>query len=799
MTGVRTFVDEDRYLYTTDVDHDGFRTFVAVQWIGLSFVPTEDFLRPLRAYLRPRHEVSEVWTLFPEDLLPLIESLHNLDRFPAEDVVAPIAYRFFTATTEGQLREVLPTGRGVTEVTATVAESVIADGLRQLFRDSNSLASAAAGFHFTHPSGTHSERFIRVSQAVSRTNHCYFIAMSLLRVLTGSLQDATIWVDTAAIAPIAYALIDLMRRAGVDGMRRVESFGGYGDMQTSLRPGPNDLVLVSGSTSGSLAKRVVSDKGVSRERVVNLFFLGEAEPPATGGAVLCDLTNRDRNPQPSIRESRMVPYKTYRSDDCQLCAMGSGEIRLEGDSFFPAALQLDMRMPTFGDRPWDSKGGARPNITEFDGQDYFQDLFGTGAISYAPGTPVDGSPHGVSTRLADLLTPTPPDALAAKINDAVTEALKDAPPIGAVLSLLDKDSTVLGELIAARLLPRGYTTRPDSEGKPWREWVSPGADTLAASAQDKTILVCAAVVGSGRLLTSVSRDLRKVPGRFDVRYFVAAAHPESSTTWDMLTRTLERVSPDGTSRLKQLWRLPREPRFPDAKSPWARELATLFRVGTWLSDQREHAELALALEDRILQLGSLDSSKLFYGASGPIATVNPNFALWPFNWTTHPSGKTPTHAEIYATVAHLLYESRRRSPRVDSQNVTARRHGYALHPAVFDRFNDPVIQAAIIRAAEPGELHYATDDDASRAVGDLLLFVLRNVGVEAGDAAYEFLLALCEGSADEDAPGMRITSAYLRSVLSQLEDDERFGPAYRELKTPTSHVRALLLYLRAKA
>ena len=797
MTGKRTFVDETRYLFTTEVEHDGFPTFVAVQWTALSFIPAEGFLVPLRSYLRPRHEVSEVWMLFPQDLLPLYEDLRKSDRFAADDVVGPRIYRFFAVTASGRLREVLQgQNQDVAEVTDAVAEAVTEDGLRQLFRDTDSLATAAAGFHFTHPSGTHSEHFIRASQAASRANHSYFVAMALFRILTPEPVNATVWVDTAAIAPIAYAYIDLLRRGGLNGVRRVESFGGYGGMETSLRPVPDDLVLVSGSTSGSLAKAVASDKKVPRTQVVTLFYLGQALPPEQGGAVLCDLTNRDVQAHPSIRESRILPYETFKAGECGICAMGSGEIRLEGDSFFPATLQLDMRMPTFADRPLHDASGPRQDILSFDGQDYFEDLFGTGAITYAAGTPVDGSPHGVSTRLRDLLDVDESTAVTAKVETAVHEALVGAAPVTAVLSLLDDDSTALGKLLAAKLLPVGREDNLSEEGVRWREWRMPGTVTLSEAAEGGTILVCAAVVGSGRTLTSVSRDLRKVTGTFDTRYFVAAAHPESSTTWNMLTQTLKRVSPTETSTLAQVWRLPREPRFPDAKSPWAREQATLTKVGTWLSTLPEWRGLLPALEYRVLQLGKLNSDTLFAGATGDIAPVNANFALWPFDWTKHSSGATPTHAEIYATVAHLLYESRRRSPRVDSRNITARRHGYALHPAVFDRFNDPVIQAAFLRAAEPGELHYTTDTDASRAVADLLWFVLSNIGVEAGDAGYEFLLALCEGCDHEDAPGMRIAPKSLRSVLIQLEEDRHLGADFYNLGPSSSHVRALLLYLR---
>lgn len=799
MTEKRTAVDENRYLYTTEVNHDGFPDFIAVQWTALSFTPTDAFLAPLRSYLRPRHEVSEVWLVFPKDLLHLFKEVRESERFAegAKDLV-PRVYRFFSVDLNGHVHEEpLAADQDVRPVTDSEMTAAIDDGLRQLFRDTDSLATAAAGFHFAHPSGSHSEHFIRASQSVSRLSHTYFVAMALLRLLRPSEADLTIWVDTASISQVGYAWADLLRRGGLAGSPRIETFGGYNGLSDGLRPGPADLVLVSGSTSGSLARQVVTEKRVPLEQVVTLFYLGKELPSKDAGLVLCDLTNRDENPHPSVREARVVPYATFQAAACDICVSGSGEIRLEGDSFFPATSQLDLRMPTYADRPLDGISGPREQLIAFDGSNYFADLFGLNAITFDAGTPVDGSPHGVSTRLGHLLG----GQLSEKVGATVDAALKGTNPVVAVVSLLDDDSTELGKFLAQRHLGLGRIDNlgtPAKAGMSWREWRKPGGEGLADIANGGTILVCAAVVGSGRSLTAVARELRKVPGEFDTRYFVAAAHPESSTTWEMLTKTLQRVSVNETSKLNEIWRLPREPRLPDAKSPWSREEVTLTAIGAWLGSQPKYKHLVTCLEPRLLELGKLDSNTLFVGAVDSIAQVNRNFALWPFDWTTHSVDAVPTHAEIYATVAHLLYESRRRSPRIESRNITARRHGYALHPAVFDRFNDPIIQAALLRAAEPGELHYTTDADASRAVSDLLWFVLSNVGLEAGDAAYEFLLALCEGCDHEDAPGMRIDEQILRSRLEHLESPQHQGPNFAKMELTSPRVRALLLYLRAR-
>lgn len=795
MTARRTFVDDNRFLFTTDVeDADGFPDFVTVSWTGVAFAPSDDILAPLRTYLRPRHEVSEVWFLYPADLSDRFTQLSRSERFDEADLI-PRVYRFLRVEATGEITEEHRVGSEKPRaLSAKVLDAVLQDGLRQVFRDTDALATASAGFHFTHPSGSHSEKFIRASQAVSRLHHAYFVAMVILRLISPSEKNFTIWLDTASISNVGHAFHDLLSRGGWAGRRRVETFSGYEGIDRDLRTSPGDLVFISGSTSGSLATAVIERKRLEPAQVITLFYLSAEEPAQDRGLVLCDLSNRDEDPQHSDRDSRLIPHVSYKQGQvCKICELGNGEIELVGDSFFPSTGDLDLRMPTLADRPLDGHSGGRRAITEFDGSDYFLDLVGHGAIRHDVGS-LDSSPHGVSTRIVELFG----GPLTGKIDAAVDAVLAGLPPVAAIITLTDPDSAALGAHLGTRWgLPEVSVEEDDRPGFPWRLWRAAEFSTLDAIDESRTVLVCAGVVGSGRSLTAIARELRKVSGSFRLRYFVVSAHPESATTWNILVNTLKRVGPSEMADLKPVWNLPREPRLPTDPSPWRRERETLEVVGDWLGEQTAYAHLADALTPRLGELYAMSSDSLFVGAKGAISPMNRNFALWPFDWTTRGAGAAPTHAEIYATVAHLLYESRRRRPREGSANITARRHGYVLHPAIFDRFNDPAIQAAILRAAEPGELDYSSAFDASRAVSDLLWFIFSNTGDETGDAAYEFLLALCEGVAAVGPAGMRLRRGSFQKRLAKLEADEHLGRDFGLLPPQSAHVQALLIYLRA--
>lgn len=787
MSARQTYVDEGRYIFTTEFIRDEFPAYAAVHWTGTGFDADDSFLSPLRSYLGVHHEVSEVWFVYPHDLHPLYETLKQSPRFAAMSGAGPVSYRYFSVDIHGAFAE---QWAAMPNVDAFI-EEVVQDGLRQLFRDTESLALSAAGFHFAHPSGKHSEYFIRASQAVSRRHHSYFLAMALLRQLPlRPVVDGpgTIWIDTAAISSLGYAYADLLRRGGANDSMQVESFGGHDGVATALKPRLADVVLVSGSTSGSLARRIIAAKSVSTDQIATLFYLAETPWNDAHGRLLCDLTSPTPVRSFSIRESRLEPYDAFDASNCLLCDNGRGVVVLEGDSFFPAATQMELRMPGFRDRPLDGiTGKARKgSVVDFDGQDFFTDLAGAEAIV------ADTSAHGVSTEIIHLLAPGSEHPATTRIVDAATECVSD--PV-AVISLTDPQSRALGAYLASTYF--GTENVGIRVAPAWREWRKPGLTNLVDAAGG-TVLIVAAVIASGRTLTDLSREMRQFADAFHPEYLVAVAHPESSTTWDILRGSIERVSSGKTTHLTVVWKVPRQPRSPGTPSPWSREETTLGAVHGWLTRHPQHRQGDAQLEPRLSALKAPTNDSLFVGALAgePIAPLNRNFALWPTDWADLPASPRPTHAEIYATVSHFMYESRHRNAKLEKRSLTVRRHGYVLHPSLFDRFNDGVIQAAVLRAAEPGELDYRTDLQASAAVANLLLFILANVRKDAGGAAYEFMLALSEGLSDEQPQGLRIHDDCLNDLLSEVV--KLYGTDFEKLQEDAPQVRALLLFVRAR-
>jgi hypothetical protein len=66
-----------------------------------------------------------------------------------------------------------------------------------------------------------------------------------------------------------------------------------------------------------------------------------------------------------------------------------------------------------------------------------------------------------------------------------------------------------------------------------------------------------------------------------------------------------------------------------------------------------------------------------------------------------------------------------------------------LDPLLFDRFNEGIIQASVLRCAKSKELDYRDSDTQSKIIGSLIERMLKHPDSKESSGLSEFLLALC--------------------------------------------------------
>jgi hypothetical protein len=131
-------------------------------------------------------------------------------------------------------------------------------GIKALFESKEVVVPAPAGFRFRKPSGDYSTHFIRAEEALSDSESVEFLAFCLLeRISHRSVANQAlevIFVDTMAIASVAYALRQTLVRLGQN--PRIESFHSHEGIEMIQAPVPGTaFCIISASSSMSLQRK----------------------------------------------------------------------------------------------------------------------------------------------------------------------------------------------------------------------------------------------------------------------------------------------------------------------------------------------------------------------------------------------------------------------------------------------------------------------------------------------------------------------------------------------------------------
>lgn len=127
-----------------------------------------------------------------------------------------------------------------------------------------------------------------------------------------------------------------------------------------------------------------------------------------------------------------------------------------------------------------------------------------------------------------------------------------------------------------------------------------------------------------------------------------------------------------------------------------------------------------------------------WASGGADSAVNVDARYWPKVYAAK-----PYQAEILGTVAVLLQRAREHDKVPEERRLSSSSFRHVLlHPENFTRFNDGLLQAALLRNAYPSEIDYRGDHAASDFMKAVVLRALARATEESGEAVLEFLLAL---------------------------------------------------------
>lgn len=605
--------------------------------------------------------------------------------------------------------------------------------ITSIFNTRHGFVESTETYHFENPSGRHTERFIRLSNILARGAEIAFIGFCALPKVPA---EATIaYLDTPSLYAVV-AAINEQRSSFSDAAPiladNFSSYAGLGDYRfTQLA---DSCVLISASSSGSMASKLIEAHGFGPEQVTHILFLGRDQ---SGSNIVCDL----RYDAKENAEGVTTLPSVERRDSCKICAAGSHAIKLQGDQFEFAGPQQESLLIAKKDAPV--------------GLATLMDRYaGGGVFAIGLGRTVGKQPRQFNVEPTTLLSHP-------EFQQRLDYVLRRSLPasLGYVIAVDDASEAFADQVAGFAETPAQMVRRVDLDGIP------PNSRSA--------IVIAGLVIESGRSLLDISRDLRSIAPNAPLLYLVGFSKSTGEPRRETLERTLVQTVNPYPYQMIEIERmiLP----LSSEHNPWTAELRLL--IDPDLADLVPSG-LEPAIRARVARLRKTSEPMrddiFLTNAAERKLTLQPGFVFWPDGIPE----RAHSQADVYITIASVLQQLRANAHR--GQRSAIRSNWFQqtiLAPENFGRFNDDIIQASILRAAHPFEMNLADATTDSRELGRLIRRIIASARIERGGAAAEFLLALATGrlrlrNADLDValsadPGNVPMVSFLRAVCRQ--------------------------------
>lgn len=609
---------------------------------------------------------------------------------------------------------------------------IINQGLINIFVNNGGLVeSSGISHHYVFPSNKHSAKFLRTANVLVKKSEIDFIAINTLHKFQ-SIAIKNIYCDTLSINVIGYSINQYLTRFNKEYEEiNIESFKSYDGLYDKNTRFLNDSVfLISASTSGGLVEYIKQNHGqaINSKNVCVLYYLPiDKDKELAKERVLCNLEINKNT------KSGIEIYPQFRPEEiCDYCKNGSTAIQILGDSF-----SLDE--PIINTRNIIANKYIGNDLKDFVELFKFNSSIGTSLkVSYSEESSlrkkydiyidyekvisnieqeidIDGNKKTVYEKHKLKLD--------SYINQYIPASIKY------IIHLNDKGSELLAGYIESKI--KSFTNHSITilNQSNLTENIIPFHET-------GSILIVGSCITNGKNLLYLSRFFRNHEN-IRLIYFIAINRisdelkrkelksnikyglygPENSTFIE-----IETINCDNSN----------------SQTPWEREL-------DFLKELREQENNSF-IEERILTIENFEdknikggSDRIFYSnLKNEELKIRKNSAF--FNDNSYYNNIC--QSDIYFTISCVL--NNMRNNKVDGMFQTNFVRNL-IDPFIFNRFNDGIIQSAILRAAKEEELNYSYSLKNSTDIYTLLKTIIKHRDEYQGEAILEFLYALSIG------------------------------------------------------
>lgn len=607
-----------------------------------------------------------------------------------------------------------------------LTKTILQIGMLVLFKKHKGLVVSNHGYHFVKPSGDHCDKFIRASNLLVSGVEVTFLALSLLPHLRRDIKR--IYVDTSSISFIVSLAIQVYQTFDC-GMPSIESFASYAvlDEQFDFVEDRSSLVLISATTSGSLAKKLFSKKAFGPDQIVTLFHVNLPSDQTGIFDISCAVNGG---------------LTSSKAETCEFCKRQSKLIRIAGEQFLPENPKHELLVIKKSDF-------ARKR------QDFFKEFASKNLLHWnmAARAAADLKEHfyiNVETVIENV-NGAFYSTLQKNIRRYVTRDLET------IIYFDDAGSSAIVQKIREYL-------KEDFEKVTLIKHSELSEEALTSKA---SVLVVAGAITSGRSLLAVSRKLRCLDQAATINYLVAFSKLPNEEANKQLKTDLEQGGHSFV--VLQQCSIPRVKEYTKTAWDYEREKLKPFSDEDPLGELEVKLPGILSSRRQIVIDDCGDANSLFLpNAESKPLTLRRTFAFWSDFGFDDERLKAVNQSDVYWTIQVVLHDLRNAS---QNNGLATPYHTTLISPANFDRYNDGVIQACFLRAALPIEMDYRVDEVFSRRMTDIVISILINWNNDQGEAALEFLMAIW-------CLRLRLLDQHLKEIVAlggaELSDDMNF-------------------------
>lgn len=621
------------------------------------------------------------------------------------------------------------------------------EGMLKIFVGRGGLIESKGSHHFVFPSGKHCNKFLRAGNILLHSSEVYFIAFNLLRFFDEK-KHTQIYCDTSSINTLAFALQELKRRLN----RRfkvvpVESFSSYEGLYEK-RGGhfSSTLVLISASTSANILQRILSaSKSAKKENIVILFFLGsQSSFLENSERILCNISKSKDNP------SGIAFYDTYTVQNCVHCKNGSYPVEVVGDVFLLEKPKINRITIKRDDAPrglsafieeFKSEGGVSGNVFK---------------VNYKEDRAVNNK-YDLYFDMQYVLEQISKNSHRYKgFNRKLTDYINQYVPsnVKYLIHLNDQGSISLANLIKDRINSKpALVSQEDIESK--------------VENVDGSAVVVAACIANGKNVLYITRSLRNRE-KLKIVFFIALTRTANKEQLDFLKSNLKQGMYGGeTNSFVNIYN------FyccnDSINSNWVREIDFLKTLQEFSEVHNLQSDITRNFINERISILNESVSVQNRGLANHVFLQNvyrqselelrKNFAFFDFSdYVGHVS-----QADVFFTIAAVINELRN-TDKIDRNLRQSEYVRNVLDPGNFNRFNDGVIQASLLRAAYSSELSYHLDDDLSSDMKNILDAMIDYPESDQGEALLEFLYSIASGK-------MSLKEDHVRHIASKVKNN----------------------------